>query len=318
MKIVLISAGIYNLIWGLLVIGWPTALFEVAGMDAPRYVSIWQCVGMVVGVYGIGYLAAARDPLRHWPIVLVGLLGKVFGPIGFLSAAGRGELPWSFGWTIITNDLMWWAPFSAILWRSASHHLARYGLQDQFSFASLARRRAIEEVPTNDGRTLGELSRARPQLVVFLRHAGCTFCRETLSDLSRSRQDFEAGIVLVHMGEDDEQARAFFANYGLDDVPRISDPRRQLYTAFGLGRGTFGQLLGPRVWWRGLVAFLRGHGVGRLAGDGFQMPGVFLLRNGLVVRSFRHGRASDRPDYESLVCEAPARSSGGQESLAVG
>ena len=42
-------------------------------------------MGMIVGVYGIGYLIAARDPRTHWPIVLVGLLGKVFGPIGFVA-----------------------------------------------------------------------------------------------------------------------------------------------------------------------------------------------------------------------------------------
>jgi hypothetical protein len=67
-----------------------------------------QCVGMIVGVYGIGYLIAASDPLRHWPIVLVGFLGKIFGPIGFLAAGLRGDLPWSWGVTILSNDLIWW------------------------------------------------------------------------------------------------------------------------------------------------------------------------------------------------------------------
>ena len=84
--------------------------------------SIWQCLGMVIGVYGIGYLAASMDPLRHWPIVLVGLLGKVFGPIGFVWCATRGEIPWAFGTTIPTNDLLWWIPFALILrasWREA-------------------------------------------------------------------------------------------------------------------------------------------------------------------------------------------------------
>ena len=79
---------------------------------------------MIVGVYGIGYAAAAVDPYRHWPIVLVGFLGKIFGPIGFLMAALSGELPWAWGATIITNDLIWWIPFAIILWgayRSQTH-----------------------------------------------------------------------------------------------------------------------------------------------------------------------------------------------------
>ena len=55
------------------------------------------------------------DPLRHWPIVLVGLLGKVLGPIGFLHAAVTGTLPWRFGVVNIFNDLIWWVPFSLLL-----------------------------------------------------------------------------------------------------------------------------------------------------------------------------------------------------------
>ena len=57
--------------------------------------------------------------------MLVGLLGKVFGPIGFLDAALRGELPWRAGWLIITNDLIWWAPFGLILALAWRHHRAQ-------------------------------------------------------------------------------------------------------------------------------------------------------------------------------------------------
>jgi hypothetical protein len=116
---VLIAAGIYNLLWGAAVILYPSALFRFAQMELPRYPQIWQCVGMIVGVYGIGYLIAASDPLRHWPIVLVGFLGKVFGPIGFVGALVRGDLPLAFGVTIISNDLIWWVPFGAILYLAA-------------------------------------------------------------------------------------------------------------------------------------------------------------------------------------------------------
>jgi small multidrug resistance pump len=73
---------------------------------------------MIVGVYGIGYACAASDPLRHWPIVLVGLLGKLFGPLGFLMAVLKGELPWRFGALLLTNDLIWWVPFGLILYHA--------------------------------------------------------------------------------------------------------------------------------------------------------------------------------------------------------
>ncbi len=124
---VLAAAALYNVAWGSLVVFFPTAPFRWAGMDPPSYPEIWQCLGMVVGVYGIGYAIAAADPLRHWPIVLVGLLGKVFGPIGFLLAALDGRLPWTVGLMNLTNDLIWWAPFTLILLRAyqMAHGAAR-------------------------------------------------------------------------------------------------------------------------------------------------------------------------------------------------
>lgn len=100
----------------------------------------------------------------------------------------------------------------------------------------------------------------------------------------------------------DEQARALFDRYGLADVERVSDPGQDLYRAFGLRRGRFGQLFHPKVLWRGLVAALfRGHGVGRPVGDALQMPGAFLVRDGEVLRAFRHSTAADAPDYEDLA-----------------
>jgi|SaaInlStandDraft_1057018.scaffolds.fasta_scaffold27024_2 ligand-binding SRPBCC domain-containing protein len=111
----LIAAGVYNLVWGTSVIIWPHWLFDVTGLERMKYSEIWQCVGMIVGVYGIGYLIAATSPRTHWPIVLVGLLGKIFGPLGFAFAMLRGVFPPIFGLTILTNDLVWWIPFSLIL-----------------------------------------------------------------------------------------------------------------------------------------------------------------------------------------------------------
>ncbi|MHC5109584.1 MAG: alkyl hydroperoxide reductase [Planctomycetota bacterium] len=115
MGICLFIAGAYNIGWGIFVVAFPKLPFRWMGLEPPLYPSIWQCVGMIVGVYGVGYIAAGFDPARHWPIVLVGLLGKIFGPIGFVWTATHGELPWMMGWTILTNDLAWWIPFALIL-----------------------------------------------------------------------------------------------------------------------------------------------------------------------------------------------------------
>ena len=110
------SAAVYNLVWGAVAIIWPLSLFRWIGADPlPNYPELWQCIGMIVGVYGIGYWIAASDPVRHWPIVLVGLLGKIFGPIGFAHAMLNDRFPVAMAVTIVTNDLIWWIPFLLIL-----------------------------------------------------------------------------------------------------------------------------------------------------------------------------------------------------------
>lgn len=122
MSKILIAAGLYNLIYGAWVVLFPASTFELLDMEPPRYMFLWQCIGMIVGVYGVGYLAAARDPLRHWPIVLVGFMGKIFGPIGFVQTVLAGDIPWAFGIMIIFNDLIWWIPFAAMLVAAWKHH----------------------------------------------------------------------------------------------------------------------------------------------------------------------------------------------------
>ena len=116
------AAGAYNLAWGAATIAFPHLLFDLVGIPRVNYPEIWQCVGMIVGVYGVGYLIAARDPRTHWPIVLVGLLGKVFGPVGFAVALLNGTFPPLFALTILTNDLVWWIPFALILFDAAKQH----------------------------------------------------------------------------------------------------------------------------------------------------------------------------------------------------
>ena len=115
MKWMLIAAGIYNLAFGLFAILFPTAMFDLIAMEPPKYPELWQCIGMIVGVYGVGYIIAAFDPAKHWPIVLVGFLGKLFGPIGMAIAVSRGTLPLSFGLANVTNDLIWLIPFGLVL-----------------------------------------------------------------------------------------------------------------------------------------------------------------------------------------------------------
>ena len=118
--------------------------------------------------------------------------------------------------------------------------------------------------------SVAKLSCNAPVLLVFLRHGGCTFCREALADIAARRHDIEAGgtrIVLAHMGGR-RRASISSVNTGLTISIRLAILAGGLYRAFGLRRGNLWKLFGPKVWLRGFDAcILKGHGVGRLAGD---------------------------------------------------
>lgn len=298
----LAAAGVYNVVWGAAMAiapVWTLKMLGVSPPDTQLWPQLWACIGMIVGMYGLGYLIASRDPARHWPIVLVGLLGKVLGPIGFVHAAAQGQLPWSMGVTILTNDLLWWIPFAMILWHSAR------AAQPSPPAGKVSFEAALEGLRDDQGRTLRAVTDDRQTLVVLLRHSGCTFCRQTLSDLARWQSDITSagvGLAVVGMTASSEGLRALGRQHGLASAAWFADPDRLLYRAMELGRGSFLQLFGPRVVFAGVRAALRGHGIGKLEGDGFQMPGAFVIHRGRVVREFRHATAADRPDLKEFAC----------------
>ena len=106
-----LAAAVYNLVWGLIVIAFPEELFALAGVPPTNYPALFQCIGMMVLAYAPRYWLVWRDPKRFGPFVWIGILGKALGPIGFLTSAIRGDLPWSFGWLISLNDLPWLPAF---------------------------------------------------------------------------------------------------------------------------------------------------------------------------------------------------------------
>ncbi len=162
-------------------------------------------------------------------------------------------------------------------------------------------------VTVNSGETIAQMADQQPVLLVFLRFFGCSFCREAISDIAKRRKKLEKRglrIVLVHMAPSPETAETFFKKYKLFPVDHIADPEKNFYRAFGLGRGTPQQLFGLMNWIRGFqAAVIEGHGAAYEnveLGDGFQMPGVFVIHKGEIRNSFIHRYAHDRPDYEEI------------------
>lgn len=290
---VLLAAGCYNIVWGAVAIFFPTQTFAFFGMDLPRYPQFWQCIGMIVGVYGLGYIIAASDSAKHWPIILVGFLGKIFGPIGFVESLLSGKLPFVFGLNIITNDIIWWIPF----WFILKHAYQKHFVPESLHFSG---EQVLDQMHDDTSkRSLGEISEHETLLLVFLRHSGCTFCRETLSNLDQLEKEIhtlKVCIVLVHMSKSlSIESKAAFKHYS------VSNPSASYYKAFALPRGRLSQLFGLRVSMKGVLSFFKGHGIGPLEGDGFQLPGYFLAQKRKITPLYFPKDAADIPDNQHLM-----------------
>ena len=114
-RLIFTLAAIYNIAFGLWACLWPRALFKSLEMATPNYPGLWQCLGMVVGLYGVLYASAAWHLNRARLIIAVGLAGKILGPIGLCLTIHSGEWPLRTLSLIVFNDLIWWLPFTLFL-----------------------------------------------------------------------------------------------------------------------------------------------------------------------------------------------------------
>jgi hypothetical protein len=152
------------------------------------------------------------------------------------------------------------------------------------------------------GRTLAGQLTAPVNLLVFLRHFGCVFCREMVADVrNAATQDANYPNVVFFYQGTVEQGQDFFANLW-KEARAISDTPLVFYKALGIERGGLREMFGPEVWSCGLRAVGKGHFIGLPVGDPFVMPGAFLVSSAgdvLWQHDFRH--AGDHPDWQAIV-----------------
>ncbi len=293
---VLVSSGCVGLLFALWAVCWPQLWFDWSGIPH-GYSEMWMTVGMLNGVLALGVLLAASNPVRHWPNVLVATIAKIGAVVGFVWAVSRGVFPLRAGWVLLLNDALWIPPFLAILWATVETYAGRQPHRAE----PFTLQEALEHYQLTD-QSLLAASHDAPLTIVFLRHFGCTFTRKLLRELQQLKQQTEengAQLVLVHMLQSGKE-RSY-----LDDpaVQRVADPYCELYRSFGLGKGGVWALFGPRVMLQGLLALLKGCGVGHLAGDGLQLPGAFIVHKGEVIAAQRARDISELPRLDQLFTQ---------------
>lgn len=151
---------------------------------------------------------------------------------------------------------------------------------------------------------LRERWRSSPLIVTFMRHFGCSFCREHLAALSSADGDVRAaGGETVAIFQYDAEATKSFCDGRSVPFSCLGDPGREAYTEIGLGRGSLRQLMGWQVVRRGRAAYRAGGGQGGSEGGSIAlMPGTFVLdRRGHITLAHYSRSAADNPDVSVLI-----------------
>jgi hypothetical protein len=115
-RVALIVASLQCLIWGLFIIVFPARSSLVYGFNrVPAELFLWQGMGLIIFLFGVGYGIASTNPLQHWAVILIGLMAKFFGPVGMLWSVVQGNVSRQVLYLIPINDVVWWLPFLLIL-----------------------------------------------------------------------------------------------------------------------------------------------------------------------------------------------------------
>jgi len=302
MSYVLKLAGVYSIFWGLFLLVFPNTFSQVINVNTPKYAEIWQCISIFSIVFGIGYLIASTNPVKHYVIILIGFLTKLLLAFLSLKLFLFNGFSTNFIFHSIVTDVIWLLPFSFIL-KEAYHFYNEIKFQIENN-PQIEFEKVLKNTETNLGISLYEQSFIAPTMLIFLRHFGCTFCRETIKDLCEVSNAIESNgteIVLVHMNNNNN-ANEILQKYNFENAITISDKNQELYKAFKLDKGNLFQLFGfkvlTRAFWSG---FINGNGVGKPESDYAQMPGVFVIYKSKVIKCYRHRSVADRPNYLKIA-----------------
>jgi peroxiredoxin len=146
---------------------------------------------------------------------------------------------------------------------------------------------------------LGTVWRERPTAVVFLRHFGCTFCREHTADIQERYDEIEeagGGVVAIGMGTPAHAAE--FRRMSGIEFPLLVSPDTSLHRSAGLAHG-WGRVLAslPRA-----ITQLPKHGAKITGADMSQLAGTFVIvPGGDVVYAHRAKTASDNAPIDDVI-----------------
>ena len=170
-------------------------------------------------------------------------------------------------------------------------------------YRSLAREildHQVEGVGIKKGPLRKQYHPDKPVLMVFLRHLGCQFCKETVRDIrAASTRNPDYPDVLFFFQEDVASGQAFFNRYW-SRAKAISDPAQFFYKEFGVPSASVMNLVSPGALLSRIRATLKGNFDSLPKGNFWQMPGFFVVKGEQIVWSHDYRHVGDEPPLRRL------------------
>jgi hypothetical protein len=272
----LLIYAIYHGISGLVLAG--LSFFSV--QHHPILIQAMACVFLS---FSLGFLLSTLSPKRYWPLYLTALVLK---GLLILVAIEGALLGWILLWpalAILLHETAWLLVLFCLL--RQIYHQWRQPPENTLTLQAAMAKLALQDTEVT--------------LLYFVRHKGCIFCGEALSELSKLMPLLVQKMIRVRVITMSAQSETFMT--GQPNMQFYIDPTCETYRAFGLEKGRLHQLFSPRVFWDGFKASLKGYQIGPLEGDGFQMPGAFLVYQQRILSSAQPCLASEVIDIMKLV-----------------
>ncbi len=111
MHFVLKFAGVYNILAGASMMVFYHEGYKVLDVAKPELSLPIQLVGLLVLLFGIGYLIVDRMPMLNRNVLLLGMMSKTLGPLLALLFIFRGELPVWMLIVLFVADTIYIYPF---------------------------------------------------------------------------------------------------------------------------------------------------------------------------------------------------------------
>jgi small multidrug resistance pump len=121
MRYLLRFAGSFNLLAGASMICFYHEGYKLLGVPKPAVILPVQVMGILVGLFGVGYHMVAANPVQNRNILVLGFWSKAISSAFALWYVGVGRLPLWFAAVVFFADVIYLPPFFVTLRR-----LARY------------------------------------------------------------------------------------------------------------------------------------------------------------------------------------------------